>query len=193
MRCEPIENDELRSATAQRLPRPRHASASTGSAVSLKAGRVDERDAQAVEVETSVTRSRVVPGTSVTIARARADERVEQARLAHVRLADDRDLQSFANQPAAASVGQQRRRSAREARRSRAASAPDRRSDNPRRENRPTPRAARSDRTAPHRSRRSSRVSVPCELIERRARLQRRRRRRSDRRPPRPAADRSGH
>ena len=40
---------------------------------------------------TSVTRSRVVPGTSVTIAREAPDQRVEQARLADVGFADDRD------------------------------------------------------------------------------------------------------
>ena len=42
---------------------------------------------------TSVSRSRVVPGTSVTIARPRR-RAVEQARLAGVRPADDRDLRS---------------------------------------------------------------------------------------------------
>ena len=49
----------------------------------------------------------------------RAGERVEQARLADVRLADDRDLQSFANQPAARAVREQRVGVARAARRSR--------------------------------------------------------------------------
>ena len=64
-----------------------------------------------VEIDhVSVTRSRVVPGTSVTIARAAADERVEQARLADVRRADDRDLQPLANQPPAPAVGEQRDR-----------------------------------------------------------------------------------
>ena len=40
----------------------------------------------------------------------RAGERVEEARLADVRLADDRDLQSFAHEPSPARVGQQSRR-----------------------------------------------------------------------------------
>ena len=110
----------------------------------------------------SVTRSRVVPGTSVTMARGASDERVEQARLADVRLADDRDLQAFANQPAAARVGEQCRSPHRARRRSPSRARPARRSDSPRRESRPTLRAARSDRTAPRRSPRSSRVSVPC-------------------------------
>ena len=47
------------------------------------------------------------------MARGAADERVEQARLADVRPADDRDLQPFANQAAAAAIGEQRRGSAR--------------------------------------------------------------------------------
>ena len=58
----------------------------------------------------SVTRSRVVPGTSVTIARDAPASALNRLDLPDVRLADDRDLQTFANQPAAARVAEQRGR-----------------------------------------------------------------------------------
>ena len=118
-----------------------------------KAGGVDERDAKPVEIDRLgheiARRARHLGDDRAR----RADERVEQARLPDVRRADDRDLQPFADQAAAARVGEQRRGPREQRRRwpSRARRA--RRSDSPRRENRPTPRAARSDRTAPRRSR----------------------------------------
>ena len=111
---------------------------------------------------TSVTRSRVVPGMSVTIARDVADQRVEHARFPDVRLPDDRNLQSLANEAPAPRVRRAAVRSARSARRPRPPGRQARRSDSPLQENRPTLRVARSDRTAPRRSHRCVRVSVPC-------------------------------
>ena len=73
---------------------------------------------------TSVTRSRVVPGTSVTIARDAPASALNRLDLPDVRLADDRDLQTFANQPAAARVARAATSSASSSPSSARASAP---------------------------------------------------------------------
>ena len=67
-------------------------------------GGVDERHRQPPMSTRSVSRSRVVPGTSVTIARVGADQRVEQARLAGVRRAGDHDQAALAHDTPGASV-----------------------------------------------------------------------------------------
>ena len=137
-------------------------SASTTSSRRPQAGRVDERHAQAVDVHDfghQIARRARHVGHD----RARgADQRVEQARLADVRLADDHDLQSLADESAAPSVADAARPCAPSVARARAPARRARRSDSPPPENRPTLRAARSDRRAPRRSRRSRRSACPA-------------------------------
>ena len=163
-----------RSATAIACCARATPSTSTGSSVSRETGGVDQRDAQPLDVDDLghqiARRARHVGDDGAR----RAGERVEQARLADVRLADDRDLQPFANQPAAARVAEQRRTSARAARRSPAPAAPARRSDSPLpgKSTDASSRAIRSNSVASMRGDRARQRAV--ELIERRARLQRR-------------------
>ena len=56
----------------------------------------------------SVTRSRVVPGTRRHNRASGAKQRVEQAGFAHVRLAGNRHLRAFADQPAPLRIAEQR-------------------------------------------------------------------------------------
>ena len=85
-------------------------SISTAIAADLKTRRVDERDAQAVEVDAIsdqiACRTRNVGHDGTR----RAGERIEDARLTHVRPADDRDLEALAHEPPPGAVGQQFRR-----------------------------------------------------------------------------------
>ena len=97
-----IRSDTVCACRARATP-----SASTLSCGLAKAGRVDERDPQAVEIDDfghEIARRSWHVGDDRA---RRADERVEEARLADVRLADDRDLQPFADQPPAPRVGEQ--------------------------------------------------------------------------------------
>ena len=118
-------------------------SISTSSLGRAHAGCVDELDPQAVDIDRLGHRDRASSrALAVTIARPVADQRVEQARLADVRLAGDRDARALANQPAALRLAQQRGDRPLD-RTERRAVSPARRSDIPRPENRATPRAAR--------------------------------------------------
>ena len=89
----------IRSAIAA-PPRSRHA-LRLDVVVDAKTRRIDERDAQPVEVDRLGDQIARRAGHVGDDRARRADQRVEQARLADVRLADDRDLQAFANRTAA--------------------------------------------------------------------------------------------
>ena len=119
-RLRAIEHDEREVRHRVRLPRSGHAFGFDRVGRRAKARRIDERHAQAVEVDRF--RDQVARrARDVGHDRARgAGERVEDARLAHVRLADDRDLQSLAHEPSAA----RRRRAASPSARIRSSIAP---------------------------------------------------------------------
>ena len=107
-----IENDEREIRDRVGLLRAGHAFGFDHIGRRVKACRIDERCAQAVEVDAF---GHQVAGGARNVGHdgtRSAGERVEDARLAHVRLADDRDLQSFAHEPSPASIGQQPRRPA---------------------------------------------------------------------------------
>ena len=91
---------------------------------------------------TSVSRSRVVPGMSVTIARPTPGKCVEERRLSCVRATDNDDLRAFAYHSARLRVAEQRIDAGDDGLRSQTPPARARRSDIPRRQNRVTPRAA---------------------------------------------------
>ena len=143
--------------------------------MSREARGVDQRDAQAVDVDDLGHRSRVVPGTSVTIARCAPTSALNRLDLPTFGWPTIATCSTLANQPAAPRVAEQRVDRARRSRRSRRATAPARRSDSPRRENRPSlePRDQIEQRRV---DLARSRASACLQLIERRARLQRRHR-----------------
>jgi hypothetical protein len=103
-----VDNVQNEIGDAHRLHRPRDAFGLDRVGRLSETGGVDERHAQSVEID-HLRHQVACRAGHVGDNRAGApDERVEQARLPHVRSPDDRNLQPFSNQPAAASIHQQR-------------------------------------------------------------------------------------
>ena len=132
--------DRRRRPLAARAQTP---SCSTTSAVSRDARRVDKREREPADVGALGQQIARRAGNRGHDRAIRVEQRVEQARLADVRRADDRDRGAFADKPAARRLRQQRV-DARDHAGDRPRALPSaRRSDSPRRENPATPRASR--------------------------------------------------